>query len=76
MIGNDPENFQTVIPGRVLVVSKSDIQYLPEIIISVMQLSKGKDKKTVLSQWGDLARSVVNNAISLISIKNNREIKF
>ena len=76
MIGNGPDNFQTIIPGKVIVISKSDIKYLPEIMISVMQLARGAQKENVLNQWGELARCVVEHSISLLSIGIDGEMKF
>lgn len=69
-------NFQDILPGRVIFVSKSDINYLPEIIISAMQLTKGESMNNVLAQWGELARQVVKNALSGIVIENKGEISF
>lgn len=76
MIGDSARNFAEIIPGRVLLVSKSDINYLPEIIISTIQLAKGKQKEEVLAQWGKQARCVVDNAIQLLVIDTKRKISF
>lgn len=76
MIGNAPENFQTILMGKVLIISKSDIKYLPEIIISVMQIARGAKKENVLKQWGELARCVVERSLSLLNIGIDGEMKF
>lgn len=51
-IGETTKNATDIIPGRVLTVAKSEIQYLPEVIISVVQLVKGMDEKEVQSFCG------------------------
>lgn len=76
VIGDRPLTFPSIIPGRVLVIAKQDINYLPEIIITVMQLANGMDKEKVLAQWGELARKVVEQSISLLNIDNGKEIVF
>ncbi len=76
MIGSDAGNVPLILPGRVITVPKGEIQYLPEIIISVMQLSRGVDKAVVLDQWGTMARSVVSSSINLLRIDNGKNITF
>lgn len=76
MIGANPQNFPELIPGRVLLVTKQDIKYLPEIIISAIQLAEGVDYERVVNQWGTLAKRVVKNALKLICINNTESIVF
>ena len=76
MIGANPGNASDIIPGKVLTVAKSEIQYLPEIIISVVQLAKGMDEKEVLKQWGELAREIVKKSMALLCIGKKNEIHF
>lgn len=68
-----PPVFADVLPGRVLVVSQNSIEFLPEIIISAMQIVNGTDKKKVISQWSDLARPVVETAVSYLKINNAKK---
>ena len=68
LIGDSPQGWDKLLPGRVLLVKKSDIKYLPEIIITIMQIARGGNKENALSQWGLLARQVVEQAISLLKI--------
>lgn len=73
--GRNTENLSTFIPGRVIYVSKNEINYLPEIMITVMQIVKGVDKEEALKQWGDAARTVVNNAIADLTIAKGKTIR-
>lgn len=64
-----PANFNRAIPGKVILLNKNDVNYIPEIIITVMQLVNGMSEKEVLDQWSDLARPVVKKAIEHLTIK-------
>lgn len=68
------DNIKSFIPGRVIYVNKQDIKYLPEIIISVIQLTKGTDKNTVLEQWDATIRPIVKNAIDKLTIAKGKLI--
>lgn len=70
------DNAARIIPGRVLKVSKSEIRYLPEIIISTMLLTRGMTKQEILNQWGENARAVVERALSHLCFECRREIRF
>ena len=64
-----PANFNRAIPGKVILLNKNDVNYIPEIIITVMQLVNGMSEREVLGQWSDLARPVVKKAIEHLTIK-------
>ena len=64
-----PANFNKAIPGRIILVNKNDVNYIPEIIITTMQLVNGMSEKEVIDQWSDLARPVVKKAIEHLTIK-------
>nr|MCR5557223.1 hypothetical protein [Butyrivibrio sp.] len=64
-----PANFNRAIPGKVILRNKNDVNYIPEIIITVMQLVNGMSEKEVLDQRSDLARPVVKKAIEHLTIK-------
>jgi hypothetical protein len=64
-----PATFNLVIPGRIIVLNKNDVNYIPEIIITTMQLVNGMSEKEAISQWSDLAQPVVRKAIEHLTIK-------
>ena len=64
-----PANFNRAIPGRVILLNKNDVNYIPEIIITTMQIVNGMSEKEVIDQWSDLARPVVKKAIEHLTIK-------
>ncbi|MBQ7119564.1 MAG: hypothetical protein IJO09_05060 [Oscillospiraceae bacterium] len=76
MIGEKPNKFTRVIPGRIIYITQSDIDYLPDIIISTIMLSLGMDKDEVLNKTNSLAKSVVKNVINRLCINNKTTIEF
>ena len=68
-----PANFTSIMGGRVAVLPKSSVNAIPETIITIMQLANGEDKETVLSQWSELARPVVENAIKDMTFASGKK---
>lgn len=62
-----------LLPGRTMVIHRNDIGALPEIIISAMQISEGKNSAEVLAQWGDLNRPIVERAIKDLAVGNKKK---
>ncbi len=76
MIGSDPGNFTELLPGRTLLIAKSDIEYLPELIITVMLIARGMKKEQALGRLGEAARAVVESSISLLKTAGGSAIRF
>jgi len=68
-----PANFSSIMGGRVAVLPKSSVNAIPETIITIMQLANGEDRETVLSQWSEVARPVVENAIKNMTFKSKKK---
>lgn len=65
------ENWETIAPGHTAIIYMQEhVSYIPEIIISIMQLVNGANKEDVLAQWeGDLnTRIWVGRAIQRIEV--------
>lgn len=56
------------LPGRVAMLNGDDVEYLSEVITSIMQLANGADMQTVVSQWGGKASNIVCNAVKDINL--------
>ena len=54
-------------PGRVAEISSDNINYLSDVIISVLQLASGMKKTDVLSQYSGADKMIVQDAISSIT---------
>ena len=67
--GASLKTWEPLLPGRNAVVESGNIQYVAEVMISIMQLVGGASKESVISQWTDDARAVVETALSTIDIK-------
>ncbi|MBO4618220.1 MAG: hypothetical protein J5717_12835 [Lachnospiraceae bacterium] len=68
-----PANFSSIMGGRIAVLPKSSVNAIPETIITIMQLANGGDKETVLSQWSEVARPVVENAIKNMTFMSKKK---
>ena len=60
-----------MLPGRVATIKQQDIQYLSEVMTSIMQLVSGKSRESVLQQWSDeYVRHLVAESIKGINTGN------
>ena len=66
MIGG--EGNKDILIGKKMVISENEIENIPEIIISAIQLQLGKSLKDVLAQWDPLSVPVISAAIRQLSI--------
>ena len=62
------ESWCNMMPGRVAAIRDKDIQYLSEVITSLMQLVQGMTKEEVIAQWSKEAQTVVEAAVRDIVI--------
>ena len=67
--GSALKTWEPLLPGRNAVIPSGDIEYLAEVMISLMQVAGGMSPADAISQWGDPARSVVEFALSTIRLK-------
>ena len=63
--------WEELIPGRNAFLSSENINYLAELMISLMQISNGMTKEEAVSQWSGEAKTVVENAISTIDLSTS-----
>lgn len=67
-----PDTFEKLVPGHVIAMDKQDVEFLPEVIISSMQIVNGVDKAQSINQWSELARPVVANALKNLTAGNSK----
>ncbi len=65
--GRGLESWQKFLPGRVAEVKSANIEYLSEVITSIMQLTNGMPAESVISQWSGKTKDVVAFALSTMS---------
>ncbi|MBO7395765.1 MAG: hypothetical protein J6U16_06560 [Ruminococcus sp.] len=58
--------WEKVVPGINMVVPSEKIEYLAEVMISVMQFVGGMTKEETVSQWSGEARNVVEEALTTL----------
>lgn len=66
MIGG--EGNKNILTGHKIVIDRDNIDQIPEIIISTIQLQKGNSLKSVLGQWDSINRPIVENALLQLQI--------
>ena len=63
-----PPVFQKLLGGHTTILSRSQIDAIPEVIISIMQLTSGMDQEKIIAQWPELKQPVVSKALSYIKL--------
>ena len=69
MIGG--EGNRDILIGKKMIISETEIENIPEIIISAIQLQLGKQLNDVLAQWDSLSVPVISAAIGQLSIADS-----
>ena len=62
------KTWEPLLPGRNAVVEPENIQYLAEVMISLMQMVGGMSKQEAVSQWTGEAKAAVTTALSTIRL--------
>ena len=65
-------SWENCLPGRIAYISGRNIQYLSEVITTIMQITTGMTKEDAIAQWPEAARTVVASAVATIHLKPNR----
>lgn len=68
MIGGDNLYNRQLMNGHAMTIQKTDIDLIPQIIISTIQLQNGKEQKAVLEQWDALDRPRLDNILGQLQI--------
>lgn len=68
-----PMGFSQLLPGRVLTIPRTCVKYIPELIISTMELMNGNDMEEVIAQWSELSQPIVRNAVKDLVIKRGKK---
>ena len=64
------KTWEDFLPGRVASIPGDRIQYLSEVIISLLQLQGGMQKESVVNQWAGEAREIVRAAVADVTVGN------
>ena len=69
MIGRYNPYNQSLMNGHAMTIQKTDLDLIPQIIISTIQLQNGKDMETVLAQWDELERPRLENILGQLQLR-------
>ena len=69
MIGGDNTYNRQLMNGHAMTIQKTDIDLIPQIIISTIQLQNGKLRKDVLKQWDAMERPRLENILGQLQIR-------
>lgn len=68
IIGDKTNNLVDVLPGRVLIIKKGNVQYLTDVIVTVLRILNGQTKTDAFKKLNDLSRPVVEQALTLFCV--------
>ena len=60
------KTWEKFLPGRVALLNEKDVKYISEVIITLMQLTNGMPRETVMNQWPADVRRIVEKATETI----------
>ncbi len=69
MLGS--EGNRDFLAGNKMNISEANVEYIPQIIISTIQLQNGKAMNDILMQWDDICVPIVSAALMQLSISDN-----
>lgn len=67
------KKFMKLLPGRTMTIGKNDITYLPQILISAMQIAGGTSVDDSVEQWDVLARPIVRKAVGSLTVGGKKK---
>jgi hypothetical protein len=69
MIGGDNTYNRQLMNGHAMMIHKTDIDLIPQIIISTIQLQNGKQQGDILEQWDAMERPRLANILGQLQIR-------
>ena len=74
--GKKAKSIVELLPGHTMLIAPSEIDSIPEILISTMQMVNGMSLDDAVNQWPELKRAVVSKALSSLRIENEKGLSF
>ncbi len=62
-----------LLPGRTMAIAPDEIDALPEVLISTMQLALDGDKNDIIDQWSELKRPIVERALKDLNFRTQKK---
>ena len=67
------KNIVSLLPGHTMVIRTDEIDCIPEIVISTIQMTEGMTLEETLKQWPEAKLPVVKRALSELTIKSKKK---
>ena len=71
--GHKAQSIVNLLPGHTMVIAPDEIDAIPEILISTMQMVSGKTIPEVLAQWPVIRRPIVEKALRDLKIEDPKK---
>lgn len=71
--GMKAESIVSLLPGHTMVIAPDEIDAIPEILISTMQMVNGLSMEAAVNQWPELKRKVVEKALSGLKLADEKK---
>jgi len=67
------KNIVSFLPGHTMAIRTDEIDCIPEIVISTIQMNEGMELEETLKQWPEAKLPVVKRALSELTIKSKKK---
>ena len=67
------KNIVSLLPGHTMVIRTDEIDCIPEIVISTIQMTEGMTLEETIKQWPEAKLPVVKRALSELTIKSKKK---
>lgn len=68
-----PRGFSQLLPGHVLTIPRGYVKHIPEVIITTMEMMKGKDVEEIIAQWPEFTQPIVRNSVKNLVVKKGKK---
>ena len=67
---------ESAIPGRIININKTQVEYIPDIIVSTIRLCEGTKLEQILEELPLQLRPIIKSALSGLVIESKGEVNF
>ena len=67
---------ESAIPGKIININKSQVEYIPDIIVSTIRLSEGTGLEQILKELPEQVRPIIKSTLTGLVIESEGEVNF
>jgi hypothetical protein len=71
-----PSDIAAALPGHVMVLDPANIDCIPELLISTIQLVNGGKAEEIVKQWEDLKQNTILSSLEMLHIPTGGKLQF